>query len=236
MAMPTEIFSEKPRGEKRASEYLNMLLHNYIKLHFWAIFQNRRCISPLKIAHSPSAYIYITCKHCSSSIHENHIKGTYLWSCTYSKCFENHVHHPLRGEHISTDYSCCIRWIQHAAFGYDDFHRFQAALCKTKAKRWLGFGRTRNSETSLKSNTCIGIQLRGFLLLFAVSTLTETIQHVDKYVQKLPVMFTTDLSVQIKFLSVQILSNAFGICILGPSLACLMLNLVALRITWKLIR
>ena len=34
-------------------------------------------------------------------------------------------------------------------------------------------------------------------------------------------MFAKDLSKQIKFLSVQILKNDFGICILGPNLAAL---------------
>ena len=43
------------------------------------------------------------------------------------------------------------------------------------------------------------------LSLFWISALTETIRHTTRYVQELSLMFAKDLSVQIKFLSVQIL-------------------------------
>ena len=74
----------------------------------------------------------------------------------------------------------------------------------------IRFGGTRNSETSLNSHTRIWIQGRGSvnsdtLSLFWISALTETIRHTTRYVQELSLMFAKDLSVQIKFLSVQIL-------------------------------
>ena len=43
------------------------------------------------------------------------------------------------------------------------------------------------------------------LSLFLISALTETNRHTTRYVQELSLMFAKDLSVQIKFLSVQIL-------------------------------
>ena len=43
------------------------------------------------------------------------------------------------------------------------------------------------------------------LSLFWISALTETIRHTTRYVQELSLMFAKDLSVQMKFLSVQIL-------------------------------
>ena len=43
------------------------------------------------------------------------------------------------------------------------------------------------------------------LSLFWISAVTETIRHTTRYVQELSLMFAKDLSVQIKFLSVQIL-------------------------------
>ena len=43
------------------------------------------------------------------------------------------------------------------------------------------------------------------LSLFWISALTETIRHTTRYVQELSLMFAKDLSVQINFLSVQIL-------------------------------
>ena len=47
-------------------------------------------------------------------------------------------------------------------------------------------------------------------------------------------MFTEDLSVQIKFIFVQISSNGFGICNLGPSLAHLMHTMLKLVAFGKL--
>ena len=43
------------------------------------------------------------------------------------------------------------------------------------------------------------------LSLFRISELSETIRHTTRYVQELFLMFAKDLSVQIIFLSVQIL-------------------------------
>ena len=76
----------------------------------------------------------------------------------------------------------------------------------------IRFGGTRNSQMSLKSITHIWIQIQSIVYNFGT--------HRYMYVQKLSLMFTKDLPVQISFLSVKIQSNGFGICSIGQGLAC----------------
>ena len=74
----------------------------------------------------------------------------------------------------------------------------------------IRFGGTCNSEMSLNSQTPIWIHGQGSvnsdtLLLLWILALTETIRYTTRYALELSLMFTKDLSVQINFLSVQIL-------------------------------